>query len=205
MKHDISDRVLSLAGVFQAASLVNQIANTGMANNAVIENSLETLFKYDAESVENIFGGVAGVMHGLKTMQEQFESSRGTRDINITRYVVSLLILERKLASKTTMLDEIRERLLTIEDQLEFFSLGHENIYAKLADVYTSTVSTLGPKVMVQGEQTHLSNTHNANKVRALLLAGIRSAVSWRQCGGSRLQILFGRNKYIAHCEQLLG
>ena len=204
MSHSITDRTLALAGVFQAASLVDQIANKGMANNAIIENTLETLFKFDAASVEDVYGGVIGVQHGLKVMCEQFSASRATRDINITSYVVSLLVLEKKLSANQAMLAQLREQLEAIENQLEFFSLGHDVLFTKLAEVYKTTISTLGPKIMVQGDHPYLSNEHNASKVRALLLAGIRSAVLWRQCGGNRWQILFGRKKMITECQRLL-
>ena len=204
MSHSITDRTLALAGVFQAASLVDQIANKGMANNAVIENSLETLFKFDAANVEAVYGGVIGVQHGLKVMCEQFSASRATRDVNITRYVVSLLVLEKKLSANQAMLAQLREQLEAIVNQLEFFSLGHDVLFTKLAEVYKNTISTLGPKIMVQGDHPYLSNEHNASKVRALLLAGIRSAVLWRQCGGNRWQILFGRKKLITECHRLL-
>ncbi len=203
MRHSITDRTLALAGVFQAASLVDQIANKGMANNAIIENTLETLFKFDAVSVEDVYGGVIGVQHGLKVMCDQFSASRATRDINITRYVVSLLALERKLSANRAMLEQLRQQLEAIENQLEFFSLGHDVLFTKLAEVYKNTISTLGPKIMVQGDHPYLSNEHNASKVRALLLAGIRSAVLWRQCGGNRWQILFGRKKYLSACQLL--
>ena len=204
MSHSITDRTLALAGVFQAASLVDQIANKGMANNAIIENTLETLFKFDAASVEDVYGGVIGVQHGLKVMCDQFSASRAARDINITRYVVSLLVLEKKLSANQAMLAQLREQLEAIENQLEFFSLGHDVLFTKLAEVYKTTISTLGPKIMVQGDHPYLSNEHNASKVRALLLAGIRSAVLWRQCGGNRWQILFGRKKMITECQRLL-
>jgi len=205
MKHDITDRVLALAGVFQAASLVDQIANKGMANNAFIENSLETLFKFDADTVDTVYGGVIGVQHGIKVMHDQFTSGRASRNMQITRYVISLLVLERKFSAKREMQTSMMEQLEKIESQMEFFSLGHENMFAKLAEVYRSTISQLGPKIMVEGEQPYLSNERNADKVRALLLAGIRSAVLWRQCGGSRWQVLFSRKKYIEECERLLA
>lgn len=203
MSRNIHDRTLALAGVFQAASLVDQIANRGMASNAVIENTLETLFRFDAASVEEVYGGVIGVRHGLKVMHEQFTSTRASRDTNLTRYMISLLVLEKKLGRNPAMLQQLRRQLETIESQLEFFSLCHNTVFAKLADLYKQTISTLGPRIMVQGDQPWLSNEHNANKVRALLLAGIRSAVLWRQCGGSRWQIIFQRRQYMAECQRL--
>jgi len=204
MYHTKYDQTLALAGIYQAASLVKQIANQGKANNAQIETSLETLFRFDANTVEEIYGSVAGVSHGLKVLCQHLKD-KTSRDIEITKYVVSLIMLESKLSKNSDMLDEIDKRLKSIESQFEFFPLNHENTYAKLGELYKDTISTLGPKIIVSGEQPHLSNERNASKVRALLLAGIRSAVLWRQCGGSRWQFLFGRQAYIDECEKILA
>ena len=204
MIHSKYDQTLALAGIYQAASLVKQIANTGKANTAHIESSLETLFRFDAESVEQVYGSIAGVSHGIKILHQHLVD-RSSRDLEITKYALSLIMLEKKLSETPAMLDEISERLNKIESQFDFFSLSHENTIAKLGQIYKDTISTLGPKIIVTGEQPYLSSESNASKVRALLLAGIRSAVLWRQCGGSRWQFLFGRKAYITECENILA
>lgn len=204
MIHSKYDQTLSLAGIYQAASLVKQIANTGKANTAHIESSLETLFRFDVDSVDEVYGSIAGVSHGIKILHQHLVD-RSSRDIEITKYVLSLIMLEKKLSATPAMLDEISERLNKIESQFDFFSLSHDNTFAKLGQIYKDTISTLGPKIIVTGEQPYLSSESNASKVRALLLAGIRSAVLWRQCGGSRWQFLFGRRAYITECENILA
>jgi len=204
MIHSKYDQTLSLAGIYQAASLVKQIANTGKANTAHIESSLETLFRFDVDSVDEVYGSIAGVSHGVKVLHQHL-ADRSSRDIEITKYVLSLIMLEKKLSASPAMLDEISERLNKIESQFDFFSLSHENTFAKLGQIYKDTISTLGPKIIVTGEQPYLSSESNASRVRALLLAGIRSAVLWRQCGGSRWQFLFGRRAYITECENILA
>ncbi len=204
MTHNKYDQTLALAGIYQVASLVKQIANTGMANSAHIESSLETLFRFDANTVEEVYGSVAGVSHGVKVLLQHL-NERSSRDMEVTKYVISLIMLEKKLSNHPDMLDDISKRLNKIESQFEFFSLCHENTFAKLGHVYKETISTLGPKIIVSGEQPHLNNEHNASKVRALLLAGIRSAVLWQQCGGSRWQFIFGRKAYISECERILS
>ena len=204
MLHSKYDQTLALAGIYQAASLVKQIANTGKANNAQIESSLETLFRFDANTVEEIYGSVAGVSHGVKVLHQHL-NDKPARDIEITKYVISLIMLERKLSANNSILEEIDKRLKDIESQFDFFALNHENTFAKLGQLYKDTISTLGPKIIVSGEQPYLSNDRNADKVRALLLAGIRSAVLWNQCGGSRWQFLFGRKAYINECEKILS
>ena len=205
MQHSKRDQTIALAGVFQAASLVQQIANKGMANSAVIESSLETLFRFDSDSVEEVYGNLAGVGAGLRVLNEQLAAFKNKRNIEVTQYVISLLILEKKLSANRNMLDHVTKVLGEIETSLEFFSLMHENIFAKLGALYQETISTLEPKIIVHGEQSHLSNQNNASKVRALLLAGIRSAVLWRQCNGSRWQILFGRKSYLNEARLMLS
>jgi high frequency lysogenization protein len=51
---------------------------------------------------------------------------------------------------------------------------------------------------MVQGDPRHLHAPDNQNRIRALLLAGIRAAWLWRQVGGSRWKILLGRKQLAA-------
>jgi high frequency lysogenization protein len=204
MKHSKRDLTLALAGVFQAASLVKQIATTGMANSAVVESSLETLFKFDADSVADVYGGVAGVGAGIRELNRQLNSDRGERDMEITRYVISMLTLEKKLAANRAMLDQIATTLENIKSGLDYFSLMHENTILKIGQLYKDTVSNLNPRIIVSGEQTHLGNENNASRIRALLLAGLRSAILWRQCGGTRLSILFNRKSYENESRLLL-
>jgi high frequency lysogenization protein len=204
MKHSKRELTLALAGVFQAASLVKQIATTGMANSAIIESSLETLFKFDADSVEDVYGGVAGVGAGIRELNRQLNSKRDNRDMEITRYVISMLTLEKKLAANKAMLDQIANTLENIKSGLDYFSLMHENTILKIGQLYKDTVSNLNPRIIISGEQTHLGNEKNASRIRALLLAGLRSAILWRQCGGSRLSILFNRKSYENESKILL-
>ncbi len=57
---------------------------------------------------------------------------------------------------------------------------------------------------MVKGEEKFLSQTNNANKIRALLLSGIRSAVLWRQVGGNRWQLLLKRKYFVSEANRIL-
>jgi high frequency lysogenization protein len=57
---------------------------------------------------------------------------------------------------------------------------------------------------MIKGDQAHLSNVDNAAKIRALLLAGIRAALLWRQAGGDRWKLIFSRSAMQKEAQQLL-
>jgi high frequency lysogenization protein len=188
------DRCIALAGVFQAAGLASQVARHGMADSDAMESSLHSLFQVDAASVEDVYGGLTGIADGLKTLREQLIGQKA-RNIDITRYVISLLHLEKKLSKQQTMLQRLSEGINSATRQLEHYPLLHPNILAAMADLYSETISNLRPRIMIQGEPLHLQNTENVNRIRALLLSGIRSAMLWRQCGGNRFQILLGRKR----------
>ena len=198
------DKTLALAGVFQATALVKNIAATGAVDKHDFEICIRSIFETDPESVEAVYGQVEYLRTGLATLIEQLGEKSTQRDIDIARYVISLLHLQRKLSRNRPILDEVANGIERARRQTEHFHITHENVIANLADIYSTTISQIPPKIMVSGESQFLSNTEQANKIRALLLAGMRSAVLWAQLGGSRWQILLRRRRFSQEAERIL-
>ncbi len=200
----LRDRTLALAGLFQAASLVKEVANRGMADRHDVEMTLRTLFVTDPQDTDEVYGRVEYLRTGLQTLIDQLEGRSGKRDLDIARYVVGLLHLQRKLKKNRPMLARVAEGMERARRQSEHYAIDHPNVIANLADTYSETLSTLHPRIMVSGESQHLTHPDNANLIRALLLAGIRSAVLWDQLGGSRWQILFHRRRLVDEARRIL-
>ncbi|WP_448100835.1 high frequency lysogenization protein HflD [Luteibacter jiangsuensis] len=187
------ERVLALAGVFQGAALAQQLATDGRCDEAAFESSLASVFRIDADSVASVYGGVSGVRRGLRTLVAQFEDQ--TRDVAVMRMAVTVLRLERSLSRNRPLLDRLREGIVSAQRQVEHFGLDHPNVAARLAELYASTLSTLKPRVMVTGTPAYLQQKGNVDKVRAALLASVRSAVLWHQLGGRQWQLLISRKQ----------
>ena len=204
MEHNQEDRTLALAGIYQSVVLVKEIANKGNVSDAHLASILETLFRFDVNNVMDVYGDVTTIRKGLLTLHEQLSGDKKNIDMEITRYVINILQLEKILRKSPHLMDKLTSELENSQNKIEYFHITHENVIASLADIYQQMISPIGPKIMVQGSHTYLSQPNNANKVRALLFAGIRSAVLWRQCGGSRWQLLLSRKKYIDSAASLL-
>jgi len=204
MNHNQEDRTLALAGLYQAVILVKEVANTGNVADVQLASILETLFNFDANTTMEVYGDTSTIKKGLTALHDQLSGNKGNIDMDITRYAINLLHLEKILRKSPEIMDKLGSELDNTKNRMEFFHVTHENIIANLADIYQQNISPVGPKIMVQGDPTYLSQSKNANKVRALLFAGIRSAVLWQQCGGSRWQLLFSRKKYIESAAALL-
>jgi high frequency lysogenization protein len=197
------DRCIALAGVFQAASLAAKIAESGTAESESVEASIHSLFKINADSAEDVYGGLRGVELGLRLIQRQL-GDKQTDNVVVTQYVIALLHLEGKLRKQPAMLEQIKEGIQLADRRMDHFPLLHTNIIAQLADIYSNSISTLKPRIMIQGDPLHLQNPDNVNRIRALLLSGIRSAILWRQCGGGRFQVIFNRKKLAEEARRLL-
>lgn len=200
----ITNQTIALAGIAQAAALVDQLAITGSADTAAMEASIGSILKIDSDSVLDVYGGLSGIKLGLEQLQIQMTGYK-IASPQQARYAASLVFLEHQLSSRKEMMKTIQIGIAKAQNQAESFGLLHENVMANLGDIYHSTISTLQPRVMVNGEPDFLSRSDIANKIRATLLAGIRSAILWRQCGGTRWKFLFFRKKIQKELKLLLA
>jgi high frequency lysogenization protein len=199
----ITNQTIALAAIAQAAALVDQLATTGTASLIAMEASIGSVLKIDSDSVIDVYGGLQGIQLGLEQLQIQMTGYK-IPSPQQARYAASLVFLENQLSGRKEMMKTIQIGISKAQNQAEHFGLLHENVMANLGDVYQNTISTLQPRVMVNGEPDFLSRPDIANKIRAILLSGIRSAILWRQCGGTRWKFLFFRKKIQNELKALL-
>lgn len=202
--HSLSDQTLAFAGILQALQLVQHNAAGKPCDLAAMQASLGSVLVLDAESTADPYGGINGLRVGLMLLKTQFVGVELKPDPELGRHLVTLLHLERKLSKRPDLLDRLRAGIERAQLQAEHFDVVHDNLMASLADLYTNTVSTLRPRIMVHGQSERLSSPAVANRVRALLLAAMRSAVLWRQCGGTRLGLILKRKKMVKTAGLLL-
>jgi high frequency lysogenization protein len=198
-----SDRVIALAGVFQSARNTWQLAHQGDANSAAMEASIGSLFQADPPTVAAVFGGVEGVESGLHSLIDQLDDPR-RRSVEITQYGVNMLQLARKLRANKEAYTRLGGELDSLQARMESFNFEQSTRYAQLAEIYSTHISPLGPRIMVKGNPGNLENTANAARIRSILLAGIRAAHLWYQCGGKRWHLLVFRKRIVSIAGQML-
>ncbi|GAB4302071.1 MAG: high frequency lysogenization protein HflD [Methylophaga sp.] len=198
------DRTIALAALVQAAVLVQHIAETGQASPTDIETLLQSLLVENAPSTEAVYGGIQNLRPGIRELNQQLSKKKEHKDVVLLRYIISLMHLERQLAKRPEMMDLISRELEQVPQQIDYFGdIMSPQVIARFADIYHRTLSELKPRIQVYGNPSHLQQPDNVNKIRALLLCGIRAAVLWRQKGGRRWQILFQSGKIMAAAEAL--
>lgn len=199
----LQQQAVALAGVAQAARIVDQISKTGSYPMEFLTPSIHSLFVFDSDSVEDVFGGLAGVKLGLNNLASLLASRNAEENRDLARYLFAMLYLERKFAGDTGMMKVVHSRLEHTSFRAEHFANHVNDLCHSISGIYQDTLSKLRFRIKVTGSAQHLQNTRNADIIRALLLAGIRSAFLWRQLGGRRWKLLWQRRQLLQACQQL--
>ena len=95
--------------------------------------------------------------------------------------------------------------MIELQSEADEHELTDIVLIRELAELYGKQVSTVSPRIMISGEPVYIQNPDNAARIRALLLGGIRNAMLWRQLGGTRKQLIFGRRKWVESARELLA
>jgi len=200
----IHNRCIALAGIFQAARLVQQTSHAEKRDAAATAACIRSLFITDPDAVADVYEGSGALQVGLETLQSQLSNSPAGRDLELTGYVITMMHLQRKLGRRGDLMQAIGDGIQNLENDFETIDSDDAGLIAGLADVYKETVSTLSPRIMVKGDENILGNAISQNMIRALLLAGMRATVLWSQCGGSRIKLIFQRKAMVEQCSRML-
>lgn len=193
--------ILALAALFLAVSEVRALATRGQCDMDNVAVCFAGLLRPYQGDVAATYGGPRALAAGLHRLQSQLANPQ---DMEQTRHVIMAVTLERRLIKRRDMLETLAQGLDVARHQAEHFGDTHENVIARLAELYSQTVSRLRPRIMVQGRREWLDDPRNANIIRALLLSGVRAATLWRDCGGNRLRLIFGRNGLVSLTGEVL-
>jgi high frequency lysogenization protein len=204
VNRNLRSRTIALAGLFQAVWLVRQTARGQLRDPDATRACIRSIFATDAASVTAVFGGIRSLSTGLEAMIAQLDAAAGGRDLELTGHVINLLSLARQLNRDRTMSEQIAAGLRQLARPADDADADDPALTGALATLYQQTISTLSPRVLVHGEQSLLENRATQNRLRSLLLAGIRAAVLWHQCGGSRWRLLVERGRMLACARSLL-
>jgi len=201
--NSMKNRTIALAGVCQAAFFANELASTGKVRDQNgFEALINSLYIIDCDDISEIYGSdMNNLITGLKTVSYAF--NRDPDYLTVLKYTLTLLTLERKLNKRSDYLDIIQKGISDSKLLKQPDDPYTPAVITKLANVYSSTVSLLQPRIILNGKPEYLKQAAITEKIRTTLLAGIRSAVLWTQMGGTQWQLLFKRKLLVDTADEL--
>ena len=199
----MEDRVLALGGMLQALAQVRRIADTGQSESTKVQVALDSVFRIDAANTEAVYGDAASLRKGLGLLRDYLANE--SKDQALGKLALAVLQLERRFVREDAVVTQVLTGLRGLEAPAQRMGSTNPDVVAGLGSLYADTVSTLRPRVMVQGNPHYLGQAGVVAEIRALLLAALRSAVLWRQSGGSLWDFVFRRREMAGAIDSLLG
>lgn len=199
----MEEQIIALAGVAQAARMVDQVAKTGTYPSAYFEASLRSLFAFDVPTVEAVFGNIQGVKLGLKCIVDMLTDAANEDNIAMGVYLRGLFKLESQFRKRSDLQDVVATRLDHVNFKAQHFSDDAVELASSISSIYQDTISNLPYRIKVKGSVQHLQETKNADLVRTLLMAGLRSAHLWQQLGGRQRHFLLRNRQMVNIAENL--
>ncbi len=196
---------MALAGMFQAATLVDELALHGNCDTGAFDCSINSLFTIDAATTTDALGDIPCLSRGLEALGDYLAGHNRTPAKNIVYYLLSMLNISTQVLRHHDLAQGLLNGLQRIEHSTSEFDMSRASVINKIDGLYQDNISSLNPRILVRGEQNYLRNDDNAAKIRALLLAGIRCGVLWQQLGGSKWGLFWRRKKYVANAQKFLA
>jgi len=199
------DATIAFSGMLQAGELVRQIATSGTCSQQAAGASLDSVFSLDPESTEAVYGGVGGVRMGLRVLNELFSSKAAQDNLAALNYALGMVKLSRRIQRDPKRQKELGAAIGLVESAWkDSESSLDDSVIVQLGDVYQQHISTLDFRLSISGKPEYLKQADKVALVRALLLAGIRSAFLWHQVGGRQWRLIFQRRKMLKEAQGLL-
>ncbi len=216
MNYTQEDQTTALAGMTLAAKLVRDIARSGKASKEemlVLFGSITNISPLSTQDVYvpspttglDISNSAYSIKNGYRTLIDMLKEPSNSENQEYFRYLLGMMTLEKKLRKRDDLMDILGKRIEHLSRQLEHFGVDHDTIISSIASIYQDTLSTLSTRLQIMGSPDHLKQTLNAEKIRALLMAGIRSASLFRQTGGKRWHLLLKQRSIVRSAEQNLN
>lgn len=197
------ERVLALAGIIQASTLLYEMVMENKVDEAAFTICMNSIYNQQPAHIMDVYGSLAGLQKGLSTLGRLFNMPRSVEYREISRYTISALHLARKLAKNKVLMEKLSNKIRFTSTQAQYFSTTHSNVIASIAQSYIDTLGNLPFRIQIIGRPEIMKRPETLDKARALLMAAVRSAVLWQQLGASQWLFLF-RRKALANTAQKL-
>lgn len=196
------NKTLALAGVMQAASLVNQVAFNGRIKETdCYKASINSAFKSNEERVSAIYGSLKGLCLGLNNLELYLKKQKSQANFNYQiRYLKQINLLAKIMDARPEMGSRIAESIRSNNNYT-----SDAKTIENLAKIYYENFSSLpaNRRILVMGDKKHLQSKKNILRIRALLFAGIRAAFLWRSYGGGMLSLLLQKNYILREIQEI--
>ena len=194
------DQALALSGVAQFSLYAHELAADGRDLPARLDTAKHAIFATDPDQVMDVFGERAQLADGEAYLRRQLSGRQpDAQAAMVARYIGQVLKVSGNLRKNTDALGHLGQAI----DKAR--AAEPDAVPGILDAAYRENISPIKPQIMLHGHPSYLRNEAIQARVRVQLMAAVRCAVLWRQCGGGFLSLFFRRKALLAGLDTKPG
>ena len=200
------DKTLALAAIFQAAGLANELARKGSTDSSVEAFLTQSVLVMDTDNISDIYPNPEGLKPGLRWLEGcLMEQGRGIQNAGeIIRIALGVIQVEGQFSQHEGVQNTLRTRLENINRQRVMSpDMSSTELNNLLGSAYVDSLGQLRFRVQIRGDAKQLQAPGMAERIRAILLAGVRAAWLWRRLGGRRWHLIFTRGQILREIREI--
>ena len=191
---NIDQQTIALAGLYQCCHAVSEIAWSGKYNQEDFLPLIHSILKIDSASTKDIYIDLNQIKPGFEYLRKQIIGDIFTRSSETRRYIVSLKILADTLMGQPDTITLMQKLLKELNENIETLTVDEKT--EQLSKIYQATLSKFEPRIIVNGENIHLTDPLQASRIRTALFAGVRATLLWQQLGGSSWKLFLFKSSF---------
>ena len=192
------DYIMALSALIQSAFIVEKIATSSKEIDNDVKILLESIYKTETFSAENIYGHKRNLSIGLNVLKNILNGNNEIYLMNTQKYALSMILIQKNISKINDLQDLIRKKIDNYNEN-SMMATNFEDLISYSEKIYTEYIAIIRPRVIISGKKEFLEA--NSSLIRALLLSGIRAAFLWHYHGGSKWQLMFRRSEILNKCN----
>ena len=199
---NIDDQTIALAGLYQCCQAVSDIAWNGEYNEGNFLPLINSILEMNSANLTDIYLDINEMKPGLEYLRKQMIGDIFTRSSETRRYIVSLRLLANNLMKNSEIIILMQKLLKELKDDGD--NLDTDQKTNRLSEIYQQTLSKFEPRIIVNGDNTHLTNPLQASRIRTALFAGVRATLLWQQLGGTKWKLVVFKSSFSKSIDKYL-
>lgn len=192
------DYIMALSALIQSVFFVEKIATSSKEIDNDVKILLESIYKTETFSAENIYGHKRNLSIGQNVLKNILNGNNEIYLMNTQKYALSIILIQKNISKIKDLQDLIRKKIDNYNEN-SMMATNFEDLISYSERIYTEYIAIIRPRVIISGKKEFLEA--NSSLIRALLLSGIRAAFLWNYHGGSKWQLMFRRSEILNKCN----
>ncbi len=189
-ENDLDAQIVALSALLLVVDGVDSLAHKGDWPEENFLTLLPSLVRFNKDGIFAYYDQPSRLELGRQLLLRLLQKKLSAQKM---AYALQLIHVETKLRKNSQLMKLLINRLSKATQQAAHFGLVHDNLMANFAAIYSDSASQAANKVMIKGSPYFLQQTKIVNRIRALLLCGVRACALWRAYGGNRWQLIWTR------------